>query len=128
MKEIIFLSRKSETYLKSASLLFESEDYDSAISRIYYSMFFLTEAILLTKDLHFSSHKGVISGFSEHFIKTEIFPKDFSKILRTTFEKRQASEYGFEFKASKDEVIEVLNQGKVFYETLIDYFQKNNYL
>ena len=38
-------------------------------------MFFLAEAVLLTKGLRASSHKGVISLFGKHFVKTGIFEK-----------------------------------------------------
>ncbi|MEX2706693.1 MAG: HEPN domain-containing protein [Candidatus Freyrarchaeum guaymaensis] len=52
-----------------------SGDYDSCVSRCYYAMFFLAEAVLLTKGLRASSHKGVISLFGKHFVKTGIFEK-----------------------------------------------------
>ncbi|GAH05398.1 unnamed protein product, partial [marine sediment metagenome] len=63
-------------------------DYDSSVSRTYYAMFYIVEAILLTKNPKFKSHRGVISGFGQHFIKTNIFPKDMSDNLRNAMDKR----------------------------------------
>ena len=40
-------------------------DYESSVSRTYYAMFYCAQAILLTKNLSFSSHKGVISAFGD---------------------------------------------------------------
>ncbi|HIH70014.1 MAG TPA: HEPN domain-containing protein [Methermicoccus shengliensis] len=56
-------------------------DYDSCVSRSYYAMFFMGEAVLLTKNLSASSHKGVISLFGEHFVKTGIFEREIERRL-----------------------------------------------
>nr|HDO81534.1 HEPN domain-containing protein [Candidatus Bathyarchaeota archaeon] len=44
----------------------------------YYAMFYSTEAILLTNNLKASSHKGVISLFGGHFIKTGKLDREFA--------------------------------------------------
>ncbi len=63
MNEIGDLIKKTEKFLETAKLAFESEDYDSCASRCYYAMFFMAEAVLLTKGMKASSHKGVIGLF-----------------------------------------------------------------
>ncbi len=73
MKEIKALMKRTERYIKSAELLIKEKDFDSSVSRSYYAMFYATEAVLLTKNLKFSSHRGVISLFGKYFIKTGIF-------------------------------------------------------
>jgi uncharacterized protein (UPF0332 family) len=75
MKEVESLIQKAKKYIKSAEKLIKEKDYESAVSRTYYAMFYATEAILLTKGLSFSSHKGVISAFGKYFVKTGYFPK-----------------------------------------------------
>ena len=82
MKEIETLIQRAERAAKSAELLLKGGDFDSSVSRSYYAMFYATEALLLTKELKFSSHRSVISLFGEHFIKTGIFT--FSQIPRIT--------------------------------------------
>lgn len=66
--------------MKSARLLIKGGNYESAMSRVYYAMFYCVEAVLLNKRLSFSSHKAVISTFGEHFVKTEIFPNLLSRL------------------------------------------------
>ena len=68
MKEIKSLIERAKKYLKSAEILLKEEDYESSVSRTYYAMFYSAQAMLLTKGLSFSSHKGVISAFGEHFV------------------------------------------------------------
>ena len=57
------LVKKSKKFISTAKLLLDHGDYDSSVSRTYYAMFYIVEAILLTKNLKFKSHRGVISGF-----------------------------------------------------------------
>lgn len=73
MTEIKNLLARSDRYVKSAKILIEDKDYESAVSRAYYAMFYAVEALLLTKKMSFSSHKAVISAFGEQFVKTGIF-------------------------------------------------------
>ena len=60
MSEIKSLLARSERYMKSAKLLIQDKDYESAVSRAYYAMFYTVEALLLTKEMSFSSHKAVL--------------------------------------------------------------------
>ena len=79
VEEIKSLIEKANRFISSSELLFNSKDYDSAVSRIYYSMFFATEALLLTKRLVPKSHSGLITLFGDHFIKQNIFPKEMGR-------------------------------------------------
>ena len=59
------LVEKAKKYLRSAEILLKEGDYESSVSRTYYAMFYCAQAMLLTKNLSFSSHKGVISAFGD---------------------------------------------------------------
>ena len=50
-EEITEFIEKAERSLKVAESLFESEDFDFAVSRAYYSMFYMAQACLFTKNL-----------------------------------------------------------------------------
>ena len=52
-------------------------------------MFYCAQAMLLTKNLSFSSHKGVISAFEEHFVKNGCLPERDREKVNRAFEKRQ---------------------------------------
>ena len=86
MTEIDSLVKRAKRYIRSAEVLLNDKDYESSVSRTYYAMFYAAQAVLLTKKLTFSSHKGVISAFGKHFIKTEIFPKEMGRELNRAFE------------------------------------------
>jgi len=56
-------------------------------------MFFAAQAALLTKNITYSSHRGVLSAFGEFFVKSGIFPKEMGRNLNRAFEKRQLGDY-----------------------------------
>lgn len=124
MKEIESLIKRANKYLKSTEVLLREGDYESSVSRAYYAMFYAVEALLLTRGLSFSSHKGVISAFGEHFVKTGIFPKEMGRELNRAFEKRQLGDYEYTFVIAKKEAAEILKKGKDFLEKVIHYLRK----
>ena len=128
MKEINALIERAKRYLKSAEILLEAGDYESSVSRTYYAMFYSAQAMLLTKNLSFSSHKGVISTFGEHFVKTGIFPKEMGRELNKAFEKRQIGDYEYTFVISKMEAEEILGNGKKFIEKIAQHLKEEKIL
>ena len=123
MKEIRDFIEKAEKFLSTAEHALNIEDYDSCVSRCYYAMFFMAEAVLLTKGLTSSSHKGVISLFGEHFVKAGIFEREFGKSLNDAYDKRQIGDYGVGFKVTKEEAKELLEIAKIFVQKLRDYLR-----
>lgn len=126
MKETTALIKRATRYLKSAELLLSDKDYESCVSRTYYAMFYSAEAVLLTKNLAFPSHKGVISAFGEHFVKTGIFPKEMGRELNRAFEKRQIGDYEYTFVISDDEAEEMLRSGQEFVSTIARWLDTNS--
>ncbi len=128
MKEAASLIERANKYLNSSKLLFNEGDYESSVSRAYYAMFYAAEAVLLTQNLSFSSHRGVISAFGEHFIKTDTFPREMGREFNRAFEKRQLGDYEYTFVISQDEASEILEKGKDFVEKLIQYLNEKKWL
>ncbi len=126
MKEAEALVKRAQRYLRSAEILLEDKDNESSVSRTYYAMFYCAQAALLTRKLSFSSHKGVISAFGEHFVKTGIFPKEMGREFNRTFEKRQIGDYEYTFVISDDEAEQILCSGKEFVNTITRWLHTND--
>ena len=93
--EIGGLLAKARRSVKAAERLLQDGDYDFAVSRAYYGMFYVTQALLLTHDVRRSKHSGVIAAFQETFVKTGDVPERFFHLLRDGFEDRAEGDYGF---------------------------------
>src|SRR3990172_3904138 len=103
------MMNKAFRSLKAANQHMATQDYDFASSRAYYAVFYAIEALLLTKNLPFSKHGNVIGAFNKHFIKTSIFPKEYSKWIARLFRERQTGDYEFEFVISEDDANKDIN-------------------
>ncbi|GFP33260.1 uncharacterized protein HKBW3S42_01594 [Candidatus Hakubella thermalkaliphila] len=126
-KEIKIIREKARENLASAELQLNEGFYDSAVSRAYYAMFYMAEAILLTKELTFSKHSAVIAAFGHHFAKANVLPKELHQHLREAFAERQKGEYEFLIKIDQAEATDILEKAKKFFEKTEEYLLGEGY-
>jgi uncharacterized protein (UPF0332 family) len=98
------LNRANETY-QDAKILAENGRWNSSINRLYYSAYYAVMALLLKSDLKPTTHSGAKSNFSEHFILTQIIPKEYGKIYSQLFTWRQKGDYDDLFDFDSEKVI-----------------------
>jgi uncharacterized protein (UPF0332 family) len=84
---------KAESKIEAAKTNLDHFQYDDAVSRAYYSTFHAISAIMLTKELSFSSHNQTLGSFNKEFIKTNILPKQFGKLAYKLYEYRETGDY-----------------------------------
>ena len=85
-------SRAIETY-DEALILAKANHWNAVANRLYYSCFYLVNALLLKKNLDFSTHNGVKSEFHKSFVKKSIVSKDAGKTYSRLFNLRQEGDY-----------------------------------
>jgi uncharacterized protein (UPF0332 family) len=77
-------------------------------------MFYLVEALMLTRDFSTKNH-GVLKGeFNKAFIHSGIIDKKYFEILNNAFKNRQTGDYGYFVKFSKDKVENSLLEAEKF--------------
>lgn len=87
------LIQKATQSLKAATLLLAEGFPGFAVSRAYYSMFYIAQAFLEGDGLAYSKHSATIAGFGKHFTKTGRVPKEYHRYLINAFEARQEGDY-----------------------------------
>ncbi len=95
---------KAEKSIEAARREIAAEDYDFAINRLYYALFYGVMAALLERGLSFKKHSGVRSAFHREFIKKEILNKSQGKLYDRLFEDRQEGDYTALVEFDKDYV------------------------
>ena len=118
-----FRLEKAHNCLKASELLLSAESYADSVNRSYYSIYHAIRAVLITIDYSSKTHSGNISEFRRRFIKTGIFPKDFSDIVGRAFDIRNDSDYEDFYVVSKDEVIKQAENASVFLKATEDYIK-----
>lgn len=126
--ELRAMLAKARRYVQSATALRDQGDFDSAISRLYYSMFYCAEALLRAEGKTFSSHRAVISAFAQDFVKTGILPKDLHKELVAAFEKRHVSDYEFQTTARAEDVTALLLKAQDFIAATEGFLRKKHHV
>jgi len=105
--------------------LIQDGDYDSAVSRAYYAMFYAAEAALLKKKMTFTSHKAVISAFGQYFVKTGIFDKRMGRDLNIIFGERQLGDYESNFSISEDNARHTFESARGFVDQVVEWLESD---
>ncbi len=118
------LDRAKES-LRAAQLLLENDMLTSSMNRIYNSMFYSVQALLISQEASFSKHSQVKGYFNREFIKSEIFPKEFGRLYNKVFEYRQKFDYMDLVIPEKSLISEYILNAKNFIGEIEEYLQKN---
>ena len=89
---------------EAAKVLAENEFWNSAVNRLYYSIFYAVNALLVMNEIQTKSHAATKSQFSMYFVKTGKFDKKYGKLLSELFDWRQKGDYENIFDYNKDSV------------------------
>jgi uncharacterized protein (UPF0332 family) len=127
--EILISYRIGQSYetLKEAEILSEQSAFRGAVNRAYYAMFYAVLALLATRQMGTSKHAGVLSLFDREFLKTGIFSRDLSKLLRLAFDLRQTYDYGEFVAMDETKSQETLNDANTFVATIETHLRSLGY-
>lgn len=85
--------QKAEEMLASAKRDMEARDYASANNRAYYAIFHAMRAVLALDGEDFRKHSAVIARFTLNYLKPEILPREYSKLISNASLIRNRSDY-----------------------------------
>lgn len=107
---------RAKEELQTAELLMQSDSYRQSINRSYYAIFHAIRAVNALDGFDSSKHSGVIAHFNQQYVKTGLFEKTASKIIRGASELREQADYEDFYSATKDEAASVLDGARGFIE------------
>ena len=96
--------------LQTAELLLHNASFRSSINRSYYAIFHAIRAVNALDGFDSSKHSGVIAHFNQQYVKTGVFGKEISKIIRNASELREQADYEDSYNATEEEAAEVFGQ------------------
>jgi len=121
------IERADQNLLDASFLLTEQESYASSVSRAYYAMFYVGQALLLTERVVTKSHSGLANQLGEHLIKPGKLPGTVSKLLKQVFTQRQISDYEIVAEVSRETAETVLSQARAFCELGKSYLRTHRF-
>lgn len=122
-KSILGLKEKAERSFQAAKILHEKGDYDFAISRAYYAIFYIAEALLLMKGKEYSTHSALISGFHQIYIQTGLLQRKFHTYLDEAYDLREEADYDWETLPAEAVSRRVLRYCEEFFQATERFFK-----
>ena len=104
--------------LRAADALFAAGDLKGAANRTYYAVFYAMRSVLALDDIDRKHHSAIIAEFRNHYVRTGVFDKTWSKLIQLLSEYRNGSDYNDFFIISRDEVSERIEGAKGFLEAV----------
>ena len=99
--------------------------YKDALNRSYYCIFHSIRAVLALSFFDSKKHSGIISEFHKSYIKTGIFPKKFSDVIRESFLVRNSSDYEDFYVVVKEDAVQQLNDARAFLVAVTEYINSS---
>jgi len=122
--EIKELLERAKLSHKAAANLLRDDFASFAASRAYYSMFYIAQALLLSKGLSFSSHSAVIAAYGKEFAKTKLLDPEFHRLLMEAQDTRNIGDYGMIGEVEESEAQEIINWSKKFLKAAEKYLSQ----
>lgn len=99
---------------KSKSILTEALDvanlghWNLSVNRLYYAVFHMCSALLLSRGHTARTHNGVIQMIMKEFVKTEILSKPEGSLISSLFNMRNTGDYDDLFDWNKEQVLPLI--------------------
>lgn len=111
----------AEEALQDAEIMFDNGRYKNALNRAYYAVFYALRAVNALDGFDSSKHSGVIAHFNQIYVKTGVFEKEISKIIKLASEKREQADYLDFFIASKEDAEQQIQRAEILLKTIKEY-------
>ena len=115
---------QAEETLRSAVVCFENGLFKDSINRSYYVVFYAVKEVLALDSVDFKRHKDAVNYFNQHYIATEVFPRELGKRIGRSKRIREVSDYNDFYMASRDEALEQIDTAKMALALISEYLSK----
>ena len=96
MPEVQYYLKLADESHEAAKVLSDRGLIRFSAAQSYYTIFYLAQALLLTKGLTFSSHSAVVAAYGKEFAKTGLLDPKFHRYILDAQQLRQIGHYGDE--------------------------------
>lgn len=86
------------------------ENWNLAVNRLYYAVFYMAMALNQQNGDSAKSHHGVFSIISKKYVATGILDKDSGGLYRRLFSMRQSGDYDDLFDWTQDDVVPLIDK------------------
>ena len=122
--EMQHLLNKADDSHAAAKVLIDKGFTDFSTAQSYYTIFYLVEALLLSKGLRFSSHSALIASYGKEFAKTGLLDPKFHRYIVVAQKRRETGHYDAEPVITEAQASESFQWAAEFKEAASAYLSK----
>lgn len=113
-KEEIIKHRVEQSYrtILEADLLIKNKSLAAAVNRIYYSGFYIINALGIKDNFSSSKHNQLLGWFNKNYIKTGKIKKEYGRFIHNLFSKRMEGDYEIFIEFTKADVVKLSDNAK----------------
>ncbi|MCC6487417.1 MAG: HEPN domain-containing protein [Candidatus Hydrogenedentes bacterium] len=115
---------KAKESLAAADLLLSQGYYAFATSRAYYAMFYVAQALLVSRGQSYSSHAAVQAAYGREFAKSGDLDARFHRCLLDAQDLRNVSDYGVSTSVTPEQAKQVIVWAGQFLEDAVSYLNR----
>ena len=93
MPEVQYYLDLADESHEAAKVLIDRGFVRFSAAQTYYTIFYIAQALLLTKGLTFSSHSAVVAAYGKEFAKTGLLDPKFHRYIIDAQQLRQTGHY-----------------------------------
>ena len=105
---------RAKEAIEEVDILIKSKKFNAAATRIYYGVFYITNALLLMDNFPTSKHSQIIGYFNKNYVKERIINPKIRRFLNRAYELRTRSDYGEFIEYSEPEINSYFKEMKDF--------------
>ena len=94
--------------------------WEAAANRLYYALFHAVSALLVSGGHNVKSHRGTLSQFGQHYVRTGIFSREDGSLLSDLVIMRENADYNLFFEATAEKIAPYIEPAR----QLIDKIEK----
>ncbi len=110
---------------EAAKSLIDGRFIGFSAAQSYYTMFYLVQALLLSKGLKYSSHSAVIAAYGKEFSKTGLLDPKFHRHIIVAEERREEGHYGASKNISEEDARESFQWAGEFMDAVKAYLSQD---
>jgi len=120
---IAYREEQAKSTALEAEFLLNNDMLRGSMNRIYYSMFYMLQALSLKYQFESSKHSQLLGWFNKTFIHTGKIEVKFSKIITKGYNLRTKGDYATIYDLDKQELLQMFGEMTEFIQE-IDRFLK----
>ena len=105
---------RAKEAIEEVDILIKSKKFNAAVTRMYYGVFYVTNALILIDNFSTSKHSQIIGYFNKNYIKEKVIDPKIGKFLNRAYELRTRSDYGEFIEYSESEINSYFKEMKDF--------------